>query len=53
MKALTIGFCFVLWMIFTLLLTVSLVGMFLFIPDTYEPSSWMKIGIELLNSLTK
>ncbi len=53
-------FCFIIWMIITFLLTISLIGMALFIgrtihythgkPDIHK-STWMEIGIKLLNSI--
>ena len=38
---------FLLWILGTLVLTFTVIGMFLFIPDEYEPSTWMKIGLKL------
>jgi hypothetical protein len=54
MKAIALIF----WMIFTLILVCSVIGMFLFIPmrqygdREYYCSSWMFIGIKLLDSVT-
>lgn len=47
------GLCLIVWMILTLVLTFSIIGMLLFIPDLDDghPSSWMKIGRNLLNSV--
>lgn len=47
----------IVWMLLTLLLTFSVIGMLLFIPiDTYQnaptvPSTWMTIGRKLLDSV--
>ena len=41
------------WFSCTLLLVISLVGMFLFIPGTCEPSTWMKIGIDLTDKFVE
>lgn len=49
----------VVWMLLTFLLTLSIVGLILFIPkDTYmnhenTPSTWMTIGRNLLDSVIK
>jgi hypothetical protein len=48
----------IVWMLLTILLTFSVVGMLLFIPkDGYsnspdEPSTWMHVGRELLDKVT-
>jgi hypothetical protein len=46
------------WMICTIILTCTLIGMFLFIPhygdyvgDKPTPSTWMQIGKNLLNGI--
>jgi hypothetical protein len=41
------------WMFFTLVLVGSVIGMFLFVPDTYHssPSTWMSIGKNSTNSI--
>jgi hypothetical protein len=57
MKAFVTGVCLVVWMLLTIVLTASIVGMLLFVPiDTYQnapnvPSTWMTVGKTLLNSL--
>lgn len=43
---------YVLWLIVTMLLVCSIVGMLLIIPNYNEPSSWMKIGRTLVAKLT-
>lgn len=51
------GICLMLWMIFTLILVFSIIGLVLFIPkDIYSyaestPSTWMHIGRRLLESV--
>ena len=48
------GLCLIVWMIFTLVLTFSIIGMLLFVPDLDNdghPSSWMQIGRNLLNAV--
>lgn len=52
------GLCLIIWMLLTLVLVCSLVGLTILVPDNYEnadnvPSTWMKIGIKLLNSVTQ
>jgi hypothetical protein len=53
------GVCLIVWMLISLILVCSIVGLLLFIPkDTYEskdntPSTWYMIGIELLKSVVK
>jgi hypothetical protein len=56
------GLCLIIWMLLTLLLTFSVVGMLLFIgttthfergkPDIVK-SSWMEIGVKLLDAVIK
>lgn len=41
-------FLFTLWLLLTFLLTLSIVGLFIFIPDR-GPSTWMRIGIGLMD----
>ena len=46
----------IIWMLFTILLTCSIVGMFLFVPNIYttgpnNPSSWMTIGLKLVDKI--
>ena len=57
MKKIILGIVLMMWMIFTLVLTFTLVGMWLFIPgdayENYRHSTWMTIGRELLNALIK
>lgn len=50
--------CLILWMIFTLILTFSIVGLLLFIPSfsggderSDTPSTWMTMGKTLLKSV--
>jgi hypothetical protein len=53
MKALAL----IVWMLLTFLLTLSIIGIVLFIPkDTYQnaenvPSTWMTIGRKLIDSV--
>ena len=48
---------FIIWMIFTLILAFSVIGMVLFLPkDTYQNapavrSTWMQLGIYLFNEI--
>lgn len=42
---------FVTWMILTILLTISLIGIILFIPNGSTPSTWMQIGLKLLDKI--
>jgi hypothetical protein len=42
---------FITWMILTLILTFSLIGIILFIPNGAQPSTWMKIGLNLLDKI--
>ncbi len=53
------SFLFIMWIIGTIVLTLSVVGMLLFIPvtryystDPSTPSSWMAIGKALAYSIT-
>lgn len=47
----------IVWMLLTVLLAFSIVGLILFVPkDSYQnapnvPSTWMTIGIKLLDSV--
>lgn len=47
----------IIWMLLTVLLVLSIIGIVLFIPkDTYqnypnEPSTWMTVGRKLLDSV--
>jgi len=49
--------CLIIWMLITLILVCSIIGMVLFIPkDTWEdqentPSTWNTIGIKLLDAV--
>ena len=48
--------CLIIWMMFTLILTVSVIGMLLFISTHYmegkpDPSTWMSIGIKLVDNI--
>jgi hypothetical protein len=47
--------CLIVWMILTLVLTFSIVGMLLFIPHVDykegEPSTWMHLGRTLLTAV--
>ena len=54
MKALMTGLCLIVWMIFTVGLALSVVGLILFIPKgniEESPSTWMTIGLKLIDSL--
>jgi len=42
---------FVTWMLLTILLTFSLIGIVLFIPNGVNPSTWMQIGLKLLDKI--
>jgi len=54
------GLCLIIWMLITLILTFSIIGMVLFIgkhvsydvgkPEIYK-STWMEIGMGLFNSV--
>lgn len=60
-KTFWIGFTLVIWMILTLILTCSIIGMLLFIPQPnytgyHKPqgelrSTWMRIGYSLKDTL--
>lgn len=46
----------IVWMICTIILSISIIGMVLFIPDTYTnqdntPSTWMQVGRKLVNKI--
>ena len=44
---------FICWIIFTIILTCSVFGMLLFLPDYYQSSTtWMKIGRKLMITST-
>jgi hypothetical protein len=43
---------FLVWMVLTMLLTFSLVGLIMFLPNGSYRSSWMTIGIKLVNKIT-
>jgi hypothetical protein len=51
------GICLIVWMLISLVFTVSIVGLLMFVPkDTWQnavntPSTWYLIGIELLDSV--
>jgi hypothetical protein len=59
MKTLVLSICLIVWMLLTITLVCSIVGLILFIPkDTYicqdnTPSTWMHIGRTLLDSIIK
>ncbi len=54
MKSLVLGFLLVIWFIFTLILTCSIIGMILFIPGSYDDkSTWMEIGADIKNKLLR
>lgn len=59
MKTIVIGICLSFWMVLSLALVCSIIGMLLFIPkDEYiykdsVPSTWMTIGKSLLDYLIK
>jgi hypothetical protein len=42
---------FITWMILTILLTFSLIGIILFVPTTNAQSTWMSIGTKLLDKI--
>lgn len=42
---------FIVWMFLTLLLTFSLIGILLFIPNGTLPSTWMQIGFKLIDKI--
>ena len=42
---------FVTWMILTILLTFSLIGIVLFVPNGSSQSTWMQIGLKLLDKI--
>lgn len=42
---------FVIWMLLTILLTFSIIGVILFIPNGTNPSTWMQIGLKLLDKI--
>jgi hypothetical protein len=42
---------FIIWMFLTILLTISLVGIILFVPNGPNPSTWMTIGLNLLEKI--
>jgi hypothetical protein len=45
---------FILWLFFTIILTCTVIGMLLFIPDGREnSSSWMEIGHDIVHSVRK
>lgn len=45
-------FCMlILWMFLTLILTLSIIGMLLFIQDGVNPSTWMSIGRKLTDKI--
>jgi hypothetical protein len=43
---------FLVWMFLTILLTFSLIGLILFLPNGSFRSSWMSIGLKLVNKIT-
>lgn len=43
---------FLVWMFLTILLTFSLIGLILFLPNGAFRSSWMSIGLKLVNKIT-
>ena len=42
---------FVTWMILTILLTFSLIGIVLFVPNGSSQSTWMQIGLRLIDKI--
>lgn len=53
MKYIVNAFLFILWLIFTLILGISIVGLIvLFFPDPDEESPWFKLGKQILNNLS-
>lgn len=48
------GILYFLWIIFSLVLVISIVGLFLFIcPEGFPRSTWLQIGTNLKNSIIK
>ena len=51
------GLCLIIWMLITLFFVISIVGLVMFVPkDSWEthpnePSTWAKIGRDLLKSV--
>lgn len=51
------GLCLIFWMLFTLILVFTVIGMLLFVPtDRWAhhdstPSTWMRIGRKLLDAV--
>jgi len=42
---------FLIWMTLTILLTFSLIGIVLFVPNGSSQSTWMQIGLRLLDKI--
>ncbi len=59
MKSIVLGISFIVWALLTVVLTLSIVGMLLFIvKDQWKnqentPSTWMAIGKTLINEIVK
>lgn len=47
--------CLILWMLFSLILVFSLVGLLLFVPNDFnnQPSTWCLMGRKLLDAVIK
>lgn len=43
----------IIWIIATLCLVASIIGMLLFVPDNYRRSTWMEIGTNLIDSIIR
>jgi hypothetical protein len=51
-----LAFLFILWILVSILFVISIVGLLLFIPKENHndyPSSWVKIGLDLKDSIIK
>jgi uncharacterized BrkB/YihY/UPF0761 family membrane protein len=45
---------FIIWILFTIILTCNVYGMLIFIPNDWsEPSTWMEMGSDITYSITK
>jgi len=54
MEKIVVGFLLFIWMVFTLIITFSIVGVMILFPlnENNEPSTWMKIGLSLKENFT-
>jgi len=55
MEKIVVGFILFIWMVFTLILTFSVIGAIILFPPNKndEPSTWMEIGLSLKNKIVK